>query len=160
MKSTLRTSVEIYFALEGSEDNDYDFELALVTDRLGISPTSTQKMGEFHNPERAKQLAINPRQYSYTQWKYSTGRIETLDFEGLVDEIVNTFKDKVSVIIQLRDEYGIRPYIGMVPKVYNGMSPGYSLTIEQMQFMIDIGVGMDLDEYVYPFTEPEDDDVE
>jgi hypothetical protein len=160
VKSTFSTSVEVYFAFFGTESNEYDFDLQYVTERLGIHPTSTEKMGEFRNPERAKQLGIKPRQYSFTKWKYSTGRIETLDFEGLVDEIVNTFKDKVSIINELKMELGIRPYLGTVPYVYNGMSPGYSLTIEQMQFMIDVGVGLDLDQYVNPFTEPEDDDGE
>ena len=147
VESTILTSVEIYFALYGTEENDYDFDLDYVTERLGIIPTETEKQGEYY-----KKI----RQYSFTKWKYSTGRIETLDFEWLVDLIVQTFQDKVQIINELKDELGVRPYIGMVPYVCNGLSPGYSLTIEQMQFMIDIGVGMDLDQYVDPFTEDDE----
>ncbi|WP_246521564.1 DUF4279 domain-containing protein [Ornithinibacillus massiliensis] len=144
-----RTSIEVYLSLNGGLDND--FSLAYVTERLGIIPTETEKRGEFHPPNRI-------RQYRFTKWKYSTGRIETLDFEGLVNEIVHTFQDKVTIINELKEELGVEPYIGMVPYIYDGMSPGYSLTVEQMQFMVDIGVGMDLDQYVNPFTEEESND--
>nr|WP_249226150.1 DUF4279 domain-containing protein [Oceanobacillus jordanicus] len=128
---------------------DWDFSLQTVTNKLGISPTYTQKVGEWANSKR---------QYGHTQWKYSTGKIETLDFDMALNKIVDTFKDKVDVINELKKELGLRTSFRAVTYVYDGMSPGYSFPLNVMKFLISIDTETEIDEYVYGFVEENIDD--
>lgn len=123
---------------------DWDFKLSEVTNKLGIPPTETKKMGEWATPNR---------QYSLTQWKYSTGPIETLNFEMVCEKIINTFKDKIDIINELKSEIGIMPSFRAVTHIFDGVSPGYSFPIEVMKFAISIDAVLEIDQYVYGFEE-------
>lgn len=118
-----------------------------LTDKIGVSPTQTEKKGKW---------ATSGRQYQATQWKYSTGLIETRDFEMLLDKIVDTFRDKVDIINELKRELGIEAAIRAVPHVIDGMSPGYSIPVEVMKFAVSIDAIIDIGEYVYGFVETDD----
>ncbi|MEQ2528414.1 DUF4279 domain-containing protein [Bacillaceae bacterium CLA-AA-H227] len=139
------TSIEVYFALW----SETVFSMAYVTDKLGIFPTYTQKRGDWHKPRPP----IRPRQYNFSEWKYSTGLVETLDMPSLVDKIVQTFQDKVHIINELKEELHLKLRFQIVPYIKDGMSPSFSITPEQMQFAIDIGVVFDIDQYIYGFIE-------
>ncbi|SDZ05956.1 protein of unknown function [Evansella caseinilytica] len=138
-----KTSIEVYIDFIKHEP-DWDFPLSTVTDKLGIFPTDTEKNGEWANPRR---------QYSFTSWKYSTGVIETCDFEMVIEKIVDTFKDKVDIINELKRELGIEAAIRAVTHVVDGMSPAYVLPVEVMKFAVSIDAFIDIDEYVYGFVE-------
>ncbi|WP_246010279.1 DUF4279 domain-containing protein [Bacillus yapensis] len=123
--------------------------MAHVTDKLGIFPTYTQKRGDWHRPKPP----IRPRQYNFSEWKYSTGLVETLDMPSLVDKIVHTFQDKVHIINELKEELQLKLRFQIVPYIKDGISPAFSFTPEQMQFAIDIGVVFDIDQYIFGFVE-------
>ncbi|WP_052360740.1 DUF4279 domain-containing protein [Oceanobacillus manasiensis] len=128
---------------------DWDFSLQTVTNRLGISPTKTRKVGEWMNSIRRSDL---------TQWKYSTGKIETLDFEMALNKVVDTFKDKVDIINELKKELGLRTSFCAVTHVYEGISPGYSFPLNIMKFLVSIDTEPEIDEYVYGFVEEDIED--
>jgi len=138
------TSIEVYFALESTYPES-DFSLSTVTERIGISPTSTEKRGE---PNKG---AYKPRIFPFTQWTYSTGLIETLDFEMVTMKIVDVFKEKVDIINKLKSDLGLEAKFRAVTYVRQGMSPGYSIPIEVMQFAMSIGAELDIDQYIYEF---------
>jgi Domain of unknown function (DUF4279) len=144
---TNKTSVEVFLSFIGKEPN-YDFSLSKVTDKLGITPTSTYKKGE-----QIGSSSLPERQYSNTNWMYSTGIIETYDFEMVTQMIVHTFKDKVGTINELIRELEIEPRFCAITSVEDGISPGYSLPLEVMEFAISIGAEFEIDQYVSGFVE-------
>ncbi|MEN2766359.1 DUF4279 domain-containing protein [Ornithinibacillus xuwenensis] len=144
---TNRTSVEVFLSFIGKEPN-YDFSLSTVTDKLRVTPTSTSKKGE-----QIGTSSLPERQYSNTIWMYSTGRIETYDFEMVTQMIVRTFKDKVRTIKELIRELEIEPWFCAITSVEDGISPGYSLSLEVMDFAISIGAEFEIDQYVSGFVE-------
>ncbi|WP_096272049.1 DUF4279 domain-containing protein [Paucisalibacillus globulus] len=144
-----KTSIEAYFSLEKNEP-DYDFAISAVTDRLGILPTKTKKKGEWVNMSSPPK-----RKHSYTQWKYRTGRIETYNFEMVIKQIVHTFKDKVDTINELKQELQLEPKLCAVVYVEDGISPGYLIESEVMQFAINIGAELEIDDFISGFVENE-----
>ncbi|MBS3681249.1 DUF4279 domain-containing protein [Ornithinibacillus massiliensis] len=147
------TSIEIYFSLSSTEP-EWDFPLSIVTERLGINPTETIKLGEWVNIN-------NPnikRQNTFTEWVYSTGIVETYDFEKLMKEVVHVFKDKVDIINELIREFQIEPKLKAVVYVEEGLSPGYVLELEVMQFALNICAEIEIDDYISGFVEDTDEE--
>lgn len=139
------TAIEVYFSLW----SESVFSMEYVTDKLEIFPTYTQKIGDWHT----RQPPIPPRQYNFSEWKFSTGLVETLDLPSLIDQIVHTFQDKVHIINELKEELQLKLRFQIVPHIKNGISPAFSFKPEQMQFAIDIGVVFDIDQYIFGFVE-------
>lgn len=104
-----KTSIEVYIEFVKLEPG-LDFSLTTVTDK----------------------------QYRFTSWKYSTGLVETLDFEMLMEQIVDTFKDKSNIIKELKNELGLGTVIRVVTYVVEGRSPGYSFPVDVMKFAVSI----------------------
>jgi hypothetical protein len=140
-----KTSIEVYIEFVKLEPG-LDFSLTTVTDKLGITPTDTEKIGQWAN---------SLRQYRFTSWKYSTGLVETLDFEMLIEQIVDTFKDKSNIIKELKNELGLGTVIRVVTYVVEGRSPGYSFPVDVMKFAVSIDTLIEIDDYVYGFVEEE-----
>ncbi|MEN2468062.1 DUF4279 domain-containing protein [Ornithinibacillus sp. JPR2-1] len=147
------TSIEIYFSLSSTEP-EWDFPLSIVTERLGINPTETIKLGEWVNINNPK----IKRQHTFTEWVYSTGIVETYDFEKLMKEVVHVFKDKVDIINELIREFQIEPKLKAVVYVEEGLSPGYVLELEVMQFALNIGAEFEIDDYISGFVEDTDEE--
>ncbi|WP_432352346.1 DUF4279 domain-containing protein [Sporosarcina sp. A2] len=143
-----KTTVEVYLDFRRFEP-DWDFSLTAITDKLEISPTETRKVGEWATPKRRSTI---------TQWQYSTGVIETTNFEMGLQKIVSIFKNKVDIINELKHELGVKTSFCAVTYVYDGRSPGYSLPVEVMKFAVSIDTLIEIDEYVYGFIEDDLDD--
>ncbi|MFD2045035.1 DUF4279 domain-containing protein [Ornithinibacillus salinisoli] len=138
-----KTSIEIYLNFRKHEPN-WDFSLFAISEKLGITPTDTKKVGEWNTPKRRS---------TFTEWIYSTGAIETIDFEMGLEKIVDTFKDKVDTINEIKKELGVETSICAVTHVIDGNSPGYSFPVEVMKFAVSIDTFIEIDEYVYGFVE-------
>ena len=137
------TSVEVYLDFRKFEE-DWDFDLDRITHNLQIHPTETLKVGEWMTPNRRSTL---------TQWKYSTGAITTTDFESVGQLIFDVFKDKASVINEVKNELGVKTKLCAITNVHDGRSPGYSFPVNVMKFAVSIDTLIEIDEYVYGFTE-------
>jgi Domain of unknown function (DUF4279) len=146
---TKKTTIEAYLSFQKDEP-DWDFPLSTVTEKLEILPTETKKFGEWVN-------LTSPfkRQNRFTQWKYSTGSIETYDFEMVLGKIVDAFKEKVDIINELKRELAIEPKLCAVIQVEEGLSPGYLIESEVMQFALSIGAELEIDDYISGFVENE-----
>nr|WP_144928948.1 DUF4279 domain-containing protein [Paenibacillus bovis] len=146
-----KTSIEVYFALVNIYPES-DFSLSTVTEKIGISPTTTQKKGEWFKPSDPNHGPFRPRQHPFTQWNYSTGIIETCDFEMVTMKIVDLFKDKVDIINELKRDLRLEPKFRAVTYIEEGISPGYSIPFEVMQFAMSIGAEFDIDQYISEFV--------
>ena len=87
-----QTSAYAYIKLWGNDD----FPLQVVTERLGIEPTNTWKVGEKVHPDK-------PLERFYTCWKYKIDPLETLVVEDVLDPLYNIFHPRVEIIDALID---------------------------------------------------------
>lgn len=143
-----KTTLYAYISFTRSDDED-DFPLEVVTERLGIQPTTAWKVGERVN-------TISPRVHFFTSWKYGTESIETLDSDDVLHPIFNKFKDKTETINQLKNEFNLNVKIAMVISMIDGHSPGLGINPEFSAFAAAINAPIDIDMYVYPFNEMEE----
>lgn len=73
-------------------------------------------------------------------------------------EVVHVFKDKVDIINELIREFQIEPKLKAVVYVEEGLSPGYVLELEVMQFALNIGAEIEIDDYISGFVEDTDEE--
>lgn len=130
-------------------DGEYDFPLEVVTERLGIQPTTAWKVGERvdSNP---------PRIRFFTCWKFESETLETLNSDDVLHPILNKFKDKTKTINQLKDELNLNVQIELVITMIDGHTPGLVINPEFSAFAAAINAFIDIDMYIYPFNEMEE----
>ena len=73
-----KTTLYAYISFTGKDN--VDFPLEVVTERLGVQPTETWRVGDRINN-------IVSRAYSFTCWKYESERLETLDADDVLLQI-------------------------------------------------------------------------
>ena len=90
----------VYFALSGD-----DFDPKIITDKIGITPTSSWRKGDKGEYGHQK----------YSTWQLSTAKgQEYFDIDKLVDEIVNKLFDKIEIINDLKRELKIYSVIDII----------------------------------------------
>lgn len=141
-----QTSLYAYIALQGNDD----FPLEVVTERLVIQPTRTWKVGEKVHPNK-------PLERLYTCWIYQIDQLETLVVEDVLDPLYNIFHPKVESINQLKQQFDLTVQIELVIEMENGHTPGLVISPEFSRFASSLDALIDIDMYVYPFSENDDD---
>lgn len=140
-----QTSLYTYIQLAG----DDDFPLDEVTERLGIEPTTTWRVGEKVHPNK-------PLERFYTCWKYKIGPFETLVVEDVLDPLLHLFSSKVEIINQLKLKYDLSVKIALVIEMENGRTPGLVISPKFSRFAGSLDAMIDIDMYVYPFSEEDE----
>lgn len=135
-----------YIRFTGNDDVD-DFPLEIVTERLNVTPTTAWKIGDKVNQFRDR---------SFTCWKYESETLETLDSEDVLRPILNVFQSKTEAINQLKIELNLSVQIYLVITMIDGHTPGLTIFPEFSRFAAAINAFIDIDMYVYPFTDPEE----
>lgn len=142
-----KTTVYAYVSFTGNE-NVVDFPLEVLTERLGVQPTETWRVGDKVN--------INySRVRSFTCWKYESETLETLDVDDVLLPILNVFQSKTVIINQLKKELNLDVQIELVITMIDGYTPGLVISPEFSSFAAAIDAYIDIDMYVRPFSEPE-----
>lgn len=141
-----KTSLYGYIHFTGKDDID-DFPVEVVTEMLGVQPTTILRMGDRINDKRTR---------SFTSWKYQSGTVETLDTDDVLLPILNVFQSKTDTINQIKDELNLNVQIGIVITMIDGYTPGLVISPEFSSFASSINAFIDIDMYVYPFSEPEE----
>jgi hypothetical protein len=133
----------VYFALNGDE-----FDPDIITQKLGIEPTSSNKKGD--------QGTYNPA-LGYSSWKYSTQRNqEYLEVDRLVDEIVNLFYNKIEIINQLKTELNLHSVLQIVldidinPEI---STPSLGYHLKTIEFLYTTKTETDVDLYKFDSRE-------
>lgn len=140
-----QTSLYAYIQLTGNDD----FPLEVVTERLGIQPTRTWKVGEKVHPD-------NPLKRFYTCWKYEIQKLETLEVEDVLEPLYNLFHPKVETINQLKQQFDLTVQIELVIEIENGRTPGLAISPEFSRFASSMDALIDIDMYVYSFSGEDD----
>ena len=142
-----KTTLYAYIRFIGKDD--VDFPLEIVTERLGVQPTETWRVGDRINN-------IVSRAYSFTCWKYESKRLETLDADDVLLQILNVFESKTDIINQLKEELNLDVQIELVITMIDGYTPGLVILPEFSRFAAAINAFIDIDMYVEFFSEPEE----
>lgn len=140
-----KTRAMAYFALYGFEEHQGDFLLEEVTNKIGIEPTYTTKIGD-PLPNHSN------RTYLSTSWNYETDYIETLDVDEVLLPVIHTLKPKVKEIQYLIKAYQLHPKISIVIEIKDGHTPGLVISTESCQFAAEIGANVEIDLYASPYT--------
>lgn len=141
-----KTSLYAYISFTGKDDVD-DFPVEVVTEMLGVQPTTILRMGERINDVRTR---------SFTSWQYESETLETLDVDDVLLPILNFFQDKADSINRLKEELNLNVQIELVITMIDGYTPGLVISPQFSRFASAINAFIDIDMYVYPFSEPEE----
>lgn len=140
-----KTSIYAYIKFMGNND----FPLEALTESLGVKPTSTWKVGDRVNKH-------TPLERFYTCWKYESEKLETLDPEDVLRPLLDLFKLKVDIINQLKEQLDLEVQIELVIEIKNGQTPSLVIYPELSDFAAAINALIDIDMYVYTFSESEE----
>lgn len=141
-----KTSLYAYISFTGKDDVD-DFPVEVVTEMLGVKPTRILRMGERINDVRTR---------SFTSWQYESETLETLDVDDVLLPILNVFQEKTESINRIKKELNLNVKVALVITMIDGFTPGLVIYPEFSKFASDINAFIDIDMYVYPFSEPEE----
>ncbi|AMO85407.1 hypothetical protein B857_02664 [Solibacillus isronensis B3W22] len=141
-----KTSLYAYISFTGKNDVE-DFPVEVVTDMLGVQPTTIFRMGERINDVRTR---------SFTSWQYESETIETLDTDDVLFPILNVFQYKTDTINQIKEELNLNIQIELVITMINGYTPGLVISPEFSRFASTINASIGIDMYVYPFSDAEE----
>ena len=141
-----KTHLYAYIAFTGKDDID-DFPVEIVTKMLGVQPTTILRKGERINDVHTR---------SFTSWQYKSEVLETLDVDDVLLPILNVFQDKTDLINRLKEELNLNAIIRLVITMIDGYTPGLVISPEFSRFASAINAFIDIDMYVYPFSESEE----
>ncbi|AWE08071.1 hypothetical protein DCE79_12035 [Lysinibacillus sp. 2017] len=141
-----KTSLYAYISFTGKDDVD-DFPVEVVTEMLGVQPTTILRMGERINDVHTR---------SFTSWQYESETLETLDVDDVLLPILNFFQDKADSINRLKEELNLNVQIELVITMIDGYTPGLVISPQFSRFASAINAFIDIDMYIYPFSEPEE----
>ena len=141
-----KTHLYAYIDFRGKDDID-DFPVEAVTEMLGVQPTTILRKGERINDVHTR---------SFTSWQYKSEVLETLDVDDVLLPILNIFQDKTDTINRLKEELNLNVQIELVITMIDGYTPGLVISPEFSRFASAINAFIDIDMYVYPFSESEE----
>ena len=143
-----KTSLYAYILFSGNDD----FPLDVFTERLGVQPTKTWKVGERVKPNDPK----NQKLRSYTAWHFEIETKESLDTEDVLRPLLEVFQSKTETINQLKEELILDVSLELVINIYDGYTPGLVIFPEFSKFAAEINACLDVDMYVSSFNEPDE----
>ena len=120
-----------------------DFPTEVITNKLGIEPTSTMRKGESINKIHKQ---------SFTYWEYQTDTFATWDINDALKSILIIFDDKVDVINDLRNLLNVYVHIQIVTTIINGETPTLGISSNFVTFASAINASIDIDMFIDPFT--------
>ena len=143
-----KTSLYAYILFSGNDD----FPLDVVTERLGVQPTKTWKVGERVKPNHP----INQLLRSYTGWHFEIETKESLETEDVLRPLLEVFQSKTDTINRLKEELILDVRLELVIQIYDGYTPGLVIYPEFSKFAAEINAFLDVDMYAFSFNEPDE----
>jgi hypothetical protein len=127
----------VYFALTGDK-----FDLQIVTERIGITPTETWDKGE--NGKYKPTL-------DYSCWKLSTDKgKEYKMIDSLVDEVIGQLFNKIEIINELKNEFDLDSVLEIVMYIDTNeeqSTPAFGLDLKTIEFLHRTQTKTDVDIY-------------
>lgn len=123
-----------YFKITG------DFNPDIITERLGLIPDKTWKIGD---------LRRNGTAYDFALWEF--GRCNQYDVlsENQMHTTIEPLMDKICILNDIRNEFGVFFTLQIVPTVHSGtIAPCLSPSMKVIDFCHATRTEIDIDLYV------------
>lgn len=120
-----------------------------ISKMLGMRVDYVRSHGDY-STQKNNSVSISPAIYPGEEaiWTYKTEERETEELGTQLDDIVTSFKDKISALNNIKEIFvGSRINISIVLYNHQKLLPGISLNAEQVAFLSNIGAGIDFDIY-------------
>ena len=124
-----------YFSIVG------DFDPEIVSDRLGIIPNDSWKLGD-----RRKDGSIN----DFSNW--TCGKCDEYDVcvENQMRKTISGLLGKIDVLNQIRSEFDVRFCLAIVPEIYiDDSNPCLAPSLDIIDFCHATRTEIDIDMYIY-----------
>ena len=118
-----------------------DFDPEYITNKLKIEPHETIKMGTVRKRGNAE--------YSFSSWTACFQTEPALDVEAQCLNIAKALKGKISLLLELKQEFDVNFTINIVPHIYNEETPALSFNKEFIEFCYLTGTELEIDLYVF-----------
>ena len=129
----MATKVQVYFVLKGTFDPD------TVTNTLNIKPTEQWREGQKGKSGIKKK---------YDSWIVSTGYVETLDSEDLVEKVYKILLPSKDLISKVIKDFSLIANFIVVAKVEDQETPSLGFENYIVKFAGEIGASFEIDLYV------------
>ncbi len=125
---------EVYFALKG----DYDFDPAVITQRLGLAPSRVMRKAD-------------PRPKT-TSWMFSSGKVldEVVDVYTMSSQLVSRLAPLSEQIKQLMTDLNLSAVLQVVLHITMDdakSTPAIGFDAETIRFLSSVGAFIDVDTY-------------
>jgi len=115
------------------------FDPKNLTSILEISPSSFWIKGDLIPGKMRNRLD--------TCWNYTTGEMETLSVEDVIDSIIGIFSDKIDTMMSFVREQNLQVKLFLVIRIEDGLSPSLFLNPKTISFFHAINAEVDIDLY-------------
>ncbi|PMC37843.1 hypothetical protein CJ195_09540 [Bacillus sp. UMB0899] len=134
------SNVMVYFQLYAD-----DFPLDVITKRLGLKPTKSYKKGDII--KKIDRITNHVR--NYTSWQLRTDYQESFNVGELIEQVIRQIREKTQIINELKREFSLECRFTIVIEIINGISPGFHLDNDVIEFANSIQADFDVDLYSY-----------
>ncbi len=120
-----------------------------ITNRLGIQPVHTKKLGE--------PLAPGCGSSTFSEWAACQQIAPAMDAGSQCASIVQTLAPHISTLREIKNEYNVRYYLMVVPHVYSEVAPALDFDSDVIRFCHETETEISVDLYVYEHGQEEAD---
>ncbi|MDL2283066.1 DUF4279 domain-containing protein [Odoribacter sp. OttesenSCG-928-G04] len=139
-----RTQIKLILSIFG----EY-FSIDELTNLMKIKPTQTWTKGDIIPlPQGLCRKDNSTRIREYTNWEFSIGFIETLDFEDVSKCFEDIFENKIIILKNYIQEKGIEAVMNIIVEVYDNQSPGIHLNSQIIKISRALNAEIDIDLYI------------
>lgn len=121
------------------------FDPAYITKKLGIEPFRAWKLGDLRR--------CGGSRYGFSSWAACRQEEPALDVGEQCLNIVRELRDKIPILLELKQEYDLNFGITIVPSIYSGEGPALYFNHEIIEFCYLTGAEIGIDMYIYGFQE-------
>ncbi|GHV43886.1 hypothetical protein FACS1894180_4320 [Bacteroidia bacterium] len=138
------TQIELYLVIYGD-----DFSPNILSEITGILPTYIHFKGEKIPLMKGLYRKENKTLYrKETLWKYSTGFIETLDFEDVSEQFVNVLREKITVINNFISQNNLYVSVNAVIEIADDNVPSIHINKQLITLSKKLKTEIDIDMYL------------
>ena len=122
-------------------NSNSDFDPEYITSKLKIEPYQTRKMGTIRENGHGK--------YPFSSWTACFQAEPAIDAEVQCMYILRILREKIPLLLEIKQEFDVVFCINIVPHIYNEEAPILCFNKEIIEFCYLTGTEIGIDLYVY-----------
>ena len=112
-----------------------------ITNRLGIQPVHTRKLGEPGDTGCGT--------CAFSEWAACRQTAPAMDAGGQCAGIVQALAPHIPTLREIKNEYNVRYYLMVVPHIYSEITPTLDFDSEVIRFCHETETQISVDLYIY-----------